>query len=217
MQRRRWPAMPPSILPALPCRMERRLSAGGNHHLHAIRDVMTIETERLRMRRYTADDADIMMPILSDPVTMKFWPRPFTEEEARTWVLRNLPFYEQDGYGRYLVTRRSDGAIIGDCGIVHRLRDESSEHDLGYIIHHPYQGNGYATEGARALLRHAFQDRTLPHVSANMAHDNEPSRHVAEKIGMRLVREFFNERNRGIRTFLFTIERGEWSRAQAIG
>ncbi|MBS1912401.1 MAG: GNAT family N-acetyltransferase [Bacteroidetes bacterium] len=178
---------------------------------------MTIETERLCMRRYTAGDAGIMTPILSDPVTMKFWPQPFTEEEARTWVLRNLPLYEQDGYGRYLVTRRSDGAIIGDCGIIHRLRDERSEHDLGYIIHHPCQGNGYATEAARALLRHAFEDLELPHVSANMAHDNERSRHVAEKIGMRLVREFFNERNRGIRTFLYTIDRNEWSSGQVIG
>lgn len=192
---------------------------GGNRRCVPFRGdpgIMTIETERLSMRRYTTEDADIMTPILSDPLTMQFWPRPFTPEEARDWVLRNLPRYEKDGCGRLLATRRSDGVLIGDCGIVRTGRDGEEANDLGYIIHHPWQGNGYATEAAHALLAHAFQDLGMQWVNANMAHDNETSRRVAEKVGMSFVREFFNERNRGIRTFLYTIRIDEWMQRQAI-
>ncbi len=98
---------------------------------------------------------------------------------------------------------KEDGRVIGDCGIFRTVVDNQEVNDLGYIIHHEFWGRGLATEGASSMLTHAFTTLKLDVIHANMAHDHIASRRVAEKIGMRFVREFVNGRNRGIRTLLF--------------
>ena len=82
-------------------------------------------------------------------------------------------------------------------------------HDLGYIIHHPWWGMGLGVEAARAAMNHGFDTLGLDALHANMAHDNDPSRKVAERLGMTLIDEFVNERNRGFRTFFFERRREE--------
>jgi RimJ/RimL family protein N-acetyltransferase len=48
-----------------------------------------------------------------------------------------------------------------------------------------------------------FTRLRLPALHANMAHDHDASRRVAERIGMTFVRTFDNPRNRGIRTLIY--------------
>jgi RimJ/RimL family protein N-acetyltransferase len=51
-------------------------------------------------------------------------------------------------------------------------------------------GKGYATEGARALVRKAFTELDVPRVVATTYEHNGASRRVLEKVGMRIVRRF---------------------------
>jgi Acetyltransferases, including N-acetylases of ribosomal proteins len=169
---------------------------------------MTIiaETERLILRRLTPEDEEALHTIVSDPVTMAFWPRPFTREEAAAWIRRSRDQYAERGFGRYAVVDRGSGALIGDCGILATTTDGEPVNDIGYILHHPYWGRGLATEAAAAVRDYAFGELGLPVLHANMPHDHHGSRRVAEKIGMRFVREFANARNRGIRTLFYVLE-----------
>lgn len=167
---------------------------------------MQIETERLILRRLTAADVEPLARILSDPVTMQHWPAPLTAAEVEAWVARNLRRYADDGFGRMALLLAESREVIGDCGIVRAEVAGEPVYDLGYIVHHPHWGRGYATEAALALRDHAFRRLALPALHANMAFDNRPSRRVAERIGMRLVREYENPRNRNLRTFLYRID-----------
>ena len=45
-----------------------------------------IETNRLLLRELTLEDSDKLSLVLTDPVSMKFYPKPFTSEDVRNWI-----------------------------------------------------------------------------------------------------------------------------------
>lgn len=165
-----------------------------------------ITTPRLVLRRWAAADLDALHALLSDPVTMRFWPAPLTIEQARSWLDRALQSYADVGYGRWALHLRADNTLIGDCGIIPNMVNGALENDLGYIVHHPYWGVGYAPEAAAACLAYARDTLGLKRLVANMAVDNTPSARVAEKIGMRRVLTYANARNRNLPTYLYVWE-----------
>lgn len=162
-----------------------------------------IQTPRTRIRPYRVSDAALITPILSDATTMSFWPRPLDEEAVAEWVERNAESFRETGLGRMLVEFRATGEAIGDCGIVRTEVDGKVEHDLGYIIHHPYWGRGLGTKCARACLEYGLREKGLRRVVANMPHDHPASIRVAESLGMNREHSFANHRNRDILTHLY--------------
>lgn len=55
--------------------------------------------------------------------------------------------------------------------------------NLGYWIHPDRQGEGYATEAARLVVTHGFEELRLHRISATIAASNAPSKRVVEKLG----------------------------------
>ncbi|MBB5823990.1 GNAT family N-acetyltransferase [Micromonospora carbonacea] len=66
----------------------------------------------------------------------------------------------------------------------------ANQAELGYRLRRAAWGRGLATEGSRALLRHAFATVGLARVWAQTMAVNTPSRRVMEKAGLRYVRTF---------------------------
>lgn len=165
-----------------------------------------LETERLFIRPYQAEDVDLLYAILSDPVTMSYWPAPFVREQVKAWISRNQASYREHGYGRWALIEKGEGRLIGDAGIVQAEIDQKLEFDLGYIIAAPHWRKGYAFEAVQACLNYGLTHLKLPRVVANMAFNHEGSRKVAEKIGMVYEKQFLNRRNRDIVTLLYSVE-----------
>jgi RimJ/RimL family protein N-acetyltransferase len=136
---------------------------------------------------------------------MSFWPRPFTKEETRVWIERSMQSYKEHRHGRWAVTLKLDGGLIGDIGIIRTQIDDKPENDFGYIISNQYWNKGFATEAAEACRDYGFKKLRLKRLAANMSFDNIASIRVAEKIGMKREKEFYNKRNRNILTFLYAI------------
>lgn len=168
---------------------------------------VVIETNRLVLMEYEQGDATILYEILSNPVTMSFWPAPFTKEQADKWVETNITRYKENGFGRWSVILKENSQVIGDCGIIVSEIDGNLENDLGYIIHHPHWRKGFAYEAADACKNYALKQRGLGRLCANMPFDHGASRKVAEKLGMKKEKEFFNTRNRNTLTFLYSISK----------
>lgn len=162
-----------------------------------------LETERLILRELTLNDLDALHRIFSDPITMRFWPAPFTLDATQQWIERNWRNYVTLGFGRWALILKDSGELIGDCGVVQAEVDGKPEYDLGYILHHPYWNRGYATESAAACLHQAINTFGLRRIVANMATDHIASRRVAEKIGMQREKTFLNPRNRNLPTYLY--------------
>lgn len=91
-------------------------------------------------------------------------------------------------YGIYL-----NGTLIGfvnDCGI------EDDEIEIGYVVHPEYQGRGYASEAVKAVLGE-LRETGFRKVSAGYFAENEASRRVMEKCGMKPVERTDEEEYRG--------------------
>jgi RimJ/RimL family protein N-acetyltransferase len=149
-----------------------------------------IDTARLTLRLMTRDDIDDMLVIFSDPRVMaSFGVPPFDRTRVERWVSGNLAHQEKFGYGNFAVVHRSDGCLIGDCGLEHMDVHGRSEVEIGYDFRSDYWGRGFATEAASAVRDFAFGALGLDRVISTIRPENVASRRVAEKIGMVLERE----------------------------
>ena len=89
--------------------------------------------------------------------------------------------------------------------------------ELGYRLHQAAWGNGYATEGSRALIDKGFQDLGLERVPATTMAVNTGSRRVMEKAGLSFVRHFSQEWPETIEgsehgDVVYELTRAQWER-----
>lgn len=147
-----------------------------------------LETPRLVMRELTPDDLDFVAEMLAHPEVMHFWPRPYTREEAADWIRRHQQRYACDGFGYWLALDQATGQPIGQAGLLTQELDGAMEIGIGYILHRPFWGKGYATEAAIGCREHAFGKLAKPRVTATVRPENLASRRVAERIGLKFER-----------------------------
>ena len=145
-----------------------------------------LETERLILRHFTDDDVDDVFAVIGDPLTMKFYPQTFTREDARRWVTRSQERYRTDGFGLFAVVLKSNREVIGNCGVVKQNVEGESLLEVGYHFRRDYWGHGYATEAARACVEYAFRQSGTAKVVSLILPENQPSRRVAERNGMKV-------------------------------
>jgi RimJ/RimL family protein N-acetyltransferase len=158
-----------------------------------------LETPRLLLRRFTEADVDRLASLHGDPEVMRYIddarpvPRATIADVTLPAILRE---YDElpDGFGIFAAVLRSTGDFAGRFS----LRPANSVGldggtELGYRLLPAHWGQGYATEGARALVDSAFADLGVDRVVATTMTVNVGSRRVLEKAGLRLVRTFFEE------------------------
>jgi RimJ/RimL family protein N-acetyltransferase len=162
-----------------------------------------LETPRLILREMRSTDVDSLHRIFSDPLLMRFWPV-WTHGETEEWVAAQLRRYAQDGFGLWAITFKASDEAIGDCGLVRHEVDGAMETDIGWHLLRAHWGQGYATEAASASRDYAFAQLRLERLVAQIHPENYASRRVAEKIGMRLLKEYLHAR--GLR-LLYVVER----------
>jgi RimJ/RimL family protein N-acetyltransferase len=107
-------------------------------------------------------------------------PHPFTSTMFYE-ALARIDVERRDGTNFYFaVTRALDGALIGLCALD---RCDDSVWELGYWYGKSYWGQGYASEAARTVARHAFEDLDATMLTAGWFVDNPASGRVLEKLG----------------------------------
>jgi ribosomal-protein-alanine N-acetyltransferase len=146
----------------------------------------TIETERMILRRFNIDDAADFLDLNSDPEVVRYAEKTVMKslEEARQALLSApLKDYEQYGYGRFAVIRKSDEELVGFCGM--KFLPELNLNELGYRLKKKCWGLGLATEAAAATLRFARDTLELDYAIALILEGNIGSVRVAEKLGMK--------------------------------
>jgi [ribosomal protein S5]-alanine N-acetyltransferase len=143
-----------------------------------------VETERLRLREMTEDDAENLFRLSANPNVIRYVGEPplASIDDALT-ILRTrvFPQYASYGVGRWAVELTEGASFIGWCGL--KYLAEANEYDLGYRLFEERWGHGYATEAARGVLE--WSRRQLPHarIIAVARVENGASRRVLEKLG----------------------------------
>jgi RimJ/RimL family protein N-acetyltransferase len=146
-------------------------------------------TERLLLRAFTVADLDRMAELMADKDFMRFSLGVFTREETAAF-LQKVRVRDRDGLpSQFAVIFRAESRLIGYCGFFAQIVDGVEEIEIGYRIDPAYWNQGIATEAARAVRDHAFNDLHLSRVVSLIHPDNAPSRRVAEKNGMTVEKE----------------------------
>ncbi|MBT0770575.1 GNAT family N-acetyltransferase [Kineosporia sp. J2-2] len=144
----------------------------------------TLETERLMLRGWQPSDRAPFARLNADPEVMRYFPQPLTREESDASADRMAGQLRQRGWGRWAVELKTGGDFIGFIGLAPMPEGTPSGVEVAWRLDKPYWGKGYAPEGARACLHHAFSVLSLPEVVSMTTVTNRPSRRVMEKIGM---------------------------------
>ena len=76
-----------------------------------------LETKRLILREYNKDDFKELYEILSDPITMSHYPKPYDEEGTMRWINWCINSYKENGFGLCAIILKETNTFIGDCGI----------------------------------------------------------------------------------------------------
>ena len=179
--------------------------------------VVTLRTERLLLRPWRDSDRAPFAAMNADPKVMEHFPAVSTREESDAAVDRIVARMEQQGFGLWAVELPGLAAFVGFIGL--NRADAILGYpavEIGWRLAAQHWGRGYATEGARASLAHAFDSLDLDEVVSFATTANDRSRHVMEKIGMtRRPEDDFDHPNvppawKGRRHVLYRITRDQW-------
>lgn len=164
-------------------------------HTDAVR--VFLQTERMVLREFTADDVDHLVELDSDPDVMLYItggvPTSRTEIEQET-LPAFLAYYERTpGFGFWAAIERATGEFLGWFHFRPAPGHPADEPELGYRLRRSAWGKGYAAEGSRALIDKGFAEYDVRRVLAETMVVNTASRRVMEKAGLRLLRTFHQD------------------------
>jgi [ribosomal protein S5]-alanine N-acetyltransferase len=142
-----------------------------------------LETERLSLRPMTPLDVDAFAEVVGDPISMRFYPRPFDREMSRAWIDRVIERYDRDGYGLLAVIENTTRELIGDIGPHLQDTGHGAHVELGWHIRRDRQGIGFATEAGAACRDEAWRVLAIDHLISIIRPENVPSWSVARKLG----------------------------------
>ena len=171
---------------------------------------MVIETARLTLREFVSGDFEPLFEILSDPETMRHYPKPFDEVRVRSWIDWNLDNYQRYGFVLWAVILKETGEFIGDCGLTMQNIDGEQLPEIGYHIHKKFWRRGFAGEAARAVRDWAFENTDYSCLYSCMKYTNVGSYSTARASGMKKVKEYPDTQN--TISYAFAITREEWER-----
>jgi RimJ/RimL family protein N-acetyltransferase len=148
---------------------------------------VVIETDRLILRTFTIDDAQLIYDLNVDPEVVRYTLDPIRDIAHAKQILETviLPQYALYNHGRWAVHIKPSLEFIGWCGL--KYRPELHEIDLGYRFMKSSWGKGYATEAAYASIKYGFEKLKLKTIIARALPENIGSIKVMEKCGMTYI------------------------------
>ncbi|HVV34527.1 MAG TPA: GNAT family N-acetyltransferase [Vitreimonas sp.] len=161
-----------------------------------MRDVIEIETKRLKLRRVRMSDAPRIARFCNDPGVGRMLaqtPLPYLEAAAEGWIMTLDARRSLDQDFVFAAVLPGEG-LIGVIGADQRTK---GEYEIGYWFGRPYWGLGYGTEAVGAFVAEA---RRLGPLAAGHFVDNPASGRLLNKVGF----EYTGEIKR-----MFSMGRGE--------
>jgi ribosomal-protein-alanine N-acetyltransferase len=148
---------------------------------------ITLETERLILRRFTIEDAeDVYNNWTGDSEVSKYmrWEHHRNIEETKLkikdWLLR----YKNNNFYQWAITFKDTDEPVGAIGLF-VVNETDLCGDFGYSISRKYWGQGIATEALKAVLKLAFETVGFNRIESYHSTKNPASGKVMQKAGMK--------------------------------
>lgn len=165
-----------------------------------------LETERLCLYKMDKSDFDELCTILKDPDVMYAWEHEFFDEDVCDWISKNKLYYEKYNLGYFLALEKTTNKFVGQIALLPDTINGKEYIEVGYILKKEYWHNGYAYEGAKALVEYAFNELKQKSVIAEIRPENIASQSVAKKLGMNVTGDFIKKvRNKEMLHLIYEI------------
>jgi RimJ/RimL family protein N-acetyltransferase len=149
---------------------------------------ITFHTDRLTLRPLAAEDLEVLVAMNGDAEVMAYIGRPMSCDE----VVAELPgWVDGDGTFGLWIGHTTDG--FAGIWFLSRDPDDDTSGEIGWRLPRSAWGHGYAVEGARAIVAHAFDTLGLERLWAETMAVNARSRRVMDRLGMTHVRTHVQE------------------------
>ncbi len=148
---------------------------------------VTLETDRLVLRRFTLDDAGTMYKnwASEDAVTKYLtWPTHESVDVTRAVLADWVSRYDNADFYNWAIELKELCQVIGSISVVTRKQTVDSC-ELGWCMGSRWWGQGIMPEAGRAVLRYLFTEVGFERVAAAHAVGNPKSGRVMQKLGMR--------------------------------
>ena len=159
-----------------------------------------IKTERLTLRAIEPTDEDDLFELHTDPEVMRYLTdgEPHSPEMVKTVmrVIEALATRHNGRFGYWAAIETKTNTFMGWFHFRPAYDDPQNCRtiELGYRLKPAFWGQGFATEGSKALIERGFQELGVDEVVATTMKNNIASRRVMEKAGLRFVEEFVDAR-----------------------
>lgn len=124
--------------------------------------------------------------IYGEPEVMRYIGsgKPLSEEDTWRHTAFFLGHWQLRGYGMFAVEEKKSGSVIGRIGL--HYPDGWPDIEIGWLLAREAWGQGYAQEGASAVIHQAFQPLKLTRLVSLIHADNHPSIRLAQRLGEEL-------------------------------
>lgn len=143
-----------------------------------------LDTERLLLRRLSADDAPQIFQLRSDEVHNQFIDRPRATgiEDAEAFIKKINALAENKESLFWAIQLKQESALAGTVGLWN-FEEEANKAELGYELLPMHQGKGIMTEAIKKVIQFAFADLLLTTVEAWTHPQNKRSSSVLNNLG----------------------------------
>lgn len=148
--------------------------------------IKTIETPRLHLRTFAKEDARFAIGIWNDPDMGQYLPDPALLTVDGEY-LKSIEALGDDETCCYLIAEsKTTGERIGTCSFI--PSPDGKIYDIAYCVHKNFWRNGYATEMAEGMIRHA-KEQGAEKITVRVNQQNEASNRVVRKLGFEVAGE----------------------------
>lgn len=176
--------------------------------------MITLDTERLVLRPFRAEDAEPYAALCADPEVMRYLGDRgvLSREDAWRQLAMLVGHWQLRGFGMWAVEERVTGAFVGRVGL--HFPEGWPDREVGWALTRAHWGKGYAFEAASAAIRHAFATLAWPRIISLIDARNDRSLRLATRLGERHEADVMV---RGHQVRLYSLERGTWRMLSPAG
>lgn len=153
------------------------------------RNIPTLETERLILRKMHLSDAEAIYEYAKNPEVSRYtlWDSPKSVSDTRDFVRMVVSKSEENVVNEWVIVWKESGAVIGTGGFVY-WDLQKRETEIGYAISQAFWNRGIVTEAMRAVCTFAFRELEVETIICHCHIENIGSERVMQKLGMRFKR-----------------------------
>lgn len=178
-----------------------------------MKELESLLTPRLHLRRMTADDLDDLTRMHLDPRVMATLGGVRSPEHTSDWLQRQMGHWERCGFGLWMARECQTGQFAGRGGLHHVDIDGRDEIEVGYSFLPEFWGRGLATELACESIRAAFTVLNVPELVCFTLTTNHASQRVMQKAGFRYERDLLYK---DLPHVFYRLRRGDWLPTNAM-